>query len=193
MCSRYLAPLSLFLLLSASAPLIATAPVPRKSPELKFLDPSGQQKLLSNFSGKVVMVEFLLVKCPHCLRVAQTINKLNAELGPRGFQPIGIAFDNGINGPLVKNFTEHFKVGYPIGYTSSDQVDGYLGRAGTERFGVPQIVVIDRKGIIRAQSRPTRETNLENEEYLRNLIESLLKERAPVTGAKHAAPSKKTG
>jgi hypothetical protein len=37
-------------------------------------------------------------------------------------------------------------------------------------------VVIDREGIIRAQSRPIGETSLENETYLRNLVDTLLKE-----------------
>jgi hypothetical protein len=63
-------------------------------------------------------------------------------------------------------------------------VDSYLGRALSERFQVPQIVVIDRKGIVRAQSRPVREVNLEDENYLRNLIGSLLKEAAPAATAK---------
>jgi peroxiredoxin len=151
---------------------------------LKFFDPSGKEKLLSSFNGKVVVIEFLLVKCPHCLRVAQTINKLHNELGPRGLQPVGIAFDNDVSGPVVTNFIQYFKVSYPIGYTSSANVDTYLGRAGAERLQVPQIVVIDRKGVIRAQSRPTHETNLENRDYLRELIAALLKEPAPAATAK---------
>jgi hypothetical protein len=43
---------------------------------------------------------------------------------------------------------------------------------------VPQIVVIDREGVIRAQSGRSGDPNLENENYLRNLIDSLLKEGA---------------
>ena len=56
-----------------------------------------------------------------------------------------------------------------------------IGRDATERLQVPQIVVIDRKGVIRAQSRPVRELNLEDENYLRNLIDTLLKESTPAT------------
>jgi hypothetical protein len=108
------------------------------------------------------------------MRVAWTITKLHRELGALGFQPIGIAFDEGISGKRVSNFVEQFGVTFPIGYTAAGAVDSYLGRALTERFQVPQIVVIDRKGIVRAQSRPVREANLEDENYLRNLIGSLL-------------------
>lgn len=188
---RKLALLAVFLALGVSS-LVATALVPRKSPELKFLDPSGKETLLSSFKGKVVVIEFLLTNCPHCLRVAQTINKLHSELGPRGFQPIGIAFDNGISGPVVTNFVQYFRVTFPVGYTSSDKVDSYLSRAPTERFQVPQLVVIDRTGVIRAQSRPAGESNLEDENYLRNLIDTLLREGAPAGNTKKtASPPKK--
>jgi hypothetical protein len=41
------------------------------------------------------------------------------------------------------------------------------------------VVVIDRTGAIRAQSRPSGETNLTDETYLRDLIRELLDEKAP--------------
>jgi peroxiredoxin len=159
-------------------PATATAPVPRKSPDLVIAEPSGKVTRLSSLNGKVVMIEFLVTNCPHCLRIAQTISKLQWETDSRGLRAIGIAFDSGVNAQIVTKFTQQFAISYPVGYVSSDKVDGYLGRSGTERFRVPQIVVIDRKGVIRAQSRPVGERNLEDENYLRNLIDSLLKESA---------------
>ena len=159
-------------------PLPATTPVPRKSPELTYVDRFGNETSLSSFKDRVVLIEFLLMDCPHCVRVTQMVNKLAKELGPRGFQPIGIAFDKGSSGPLVTYFVEYFKVNFPVGYTSSETVDRYVGRSAMEQVQVPQIVVIDRRGVIRAQSRPSNETNLEDEDYLRGLIDSLLKESA---------------
>ncbi len=188
---REMATTAVLLALGVS-PLVAGGLVPRKSPELKFLEPLAKETLLSSFKGKVVVIEFLLINCPHCVRVAQMINKLHRDLGPSGVQAIGIAFDNGISGPAVTNFVHRIEVSYPVGYTSSDKVDSYLGRAGTERFQVPQVIVIDRQGVIRAQSRPVRELNLEDESYLRNLIQSLLKEAPPVGDTKkRASPGKK--
>jgi peroxiredoxin len=173
--------LATFILLSASL-LVATAPVPRGSSELTFLEPSGKQTSLSSFQGKVVVMEFLLMNCPHCARVALVISKLHKELGARGFQPIGIAFDNDAGGGKVTDFVRRFGIAYPVGYTSAAAVDGFLGRKSSEQFMVPQIVVIDRQGIIRAQSRPIRESSLEDENYLRNLINSLLDESVPRSG-----------
>ena len=167
------------LILLGATLLVATAPVPRASSELTFLEPSGKHTSLSSFHGKVVVVEFLLMNCPHCARVTLVIAKLHKELGPRGFQPIGIAFDNDAGGGKVTDFVRRLGITYPVGYTSSKAVDSYLGRKSSEQFMVPQIVVIDRQGIIRAQSRPIRESSLEDESYLRSLIDGLLKESKP--------------
>src|SRR5258707_6957244 len=176
--TKKVGPLATFMVLTGSV-LVATAPVPRKSLEFTFVEPSGKQTALSSFQGKVVVVEFLLINCPHCTRVAQMITNLHKELGPRGFQPIGIAFDNDVGGGKVTEFVRQLGITYPVGYTSSKAVDSYLGRKSSEQFMVPQIVVIDRQGIIRAQSRAIRESSLEDENYLRNLIDGLLKESKP--------------
>ncbi|HWN49690.1 MAG TPA: TlpA disulfide reductase family protein [Xanthobacteraceae bacterium] len=170
---------SLAILLALGFPAVAAPPVLRDSPEFTIVDPSGNTTPLSSFKGQVVVIEFLLIQCPSCLRVAQTINKLHGEMAGRGFRPIGIAFDEGISEPAMRNFVQLLKINYPVGYTTSDQVDRYLGRAITVRFQVPQVVVIDRAGVIRAQSRPSGEANLIDETYLRNLVRELLDEGVP--------------
>jgi peroxiredoxin len=170
---------SLAVLLALGFPATAAAPVPRDSPDFTIVDPTGNAVLLSSLRGQVVMIEFLLVRCAGCLRVAQTVNKLYGEMAGRGFRPIGVVFDEGIGGPAVRSFAELLKINYPVGYATSDKVDSYLGRATIERLQVPQVVVIDRAGVIRAQSRPTGEMNLTDENYLRNLIRELLDEGVP--------------
>jgi peroxiredoxin len=169
---------SLAVLVALGCPAMA-APVPREAPELTVTDQMGQKQELSQFKGDVVVIEFLLIRCSGCLRMAQTINKLYGEMASRGLQPIGVVFDNGVSEPVVRDLAQLLKLNYPVGYTTSDDVDRYLARAITERFQVPQLVVIDRTGVIRAQSRPVGETSLTDENYLRNLVGALLDERAP--------------
>jgi peroxiredoxin len=188
---RKLIPLALSLGLGLS-PLVATGPVPRKSPEFTIVEPSGKETQLSSFKGKVVLIEFLLTNCPHCMRVSQTLTTLHKELGPRGFQPIAIAFDVNITGAGVTRFAQRFGITYLMGYTSSDNVDSYLGREPADRLQVPQIVVIDRAGVIRAQSPPRGDPNLEQENPLRYLINALLKEAPPADNTnKVTSPQKK--
>jgi Redoxin len=158
------------------------APIPRKSPEFTIIEPSGKQILLSSFKGKVVAIEFFFIRSPKCLNLATTMNKLNAEFGPRGFQAVAIAFPapgSDANGPLVGQVMDYLKLGYPVGYANKDRVDQYLERDEMEILRIPQVVVIDREGIIRAQSGG-RDGNeqLEQENYLRALIGDLLNSNA---------------
>jgi hypothetical protein len=122
------------------------------------------------------------------MRVAKMLGKLQDELGPQGLQTIGVAFDNNLTGKAVTKFSQDLGVTYLVGYSSSAEVDSYLGRTPTERLMVPQIVVIDRGGVIRAQSHPVREANLEDETYLRNFLTNLLKVAAPAANAKKPVP-----
>jgi peroxiredoxin len=176
MRSRHLVTIAILFGFGVS-PVVATMPVPRKSPDLVIGVTSGKPMRLSSYSGKVVVLEFLVTNCPHCFRVANTISKLQWEMGSRGLQSIGIAFDKGVDAQTVTKFTGKLAITYPVGYVSSDKVDSYLGRTADDRFRLPQMVVIDRKGMIRAQSQPNGEKNLEDETYLRNLLDTLLKER----------------
>ncbi len=168
--------------------LPGAAPLPRKSPELTFLNGLEQPVLLSSFKGKVVLIEFMFIRSPRCLRVAQTLNKLNKELGARGFQPIAIAFPapaSDANAASVTNMVDYFKLGYPAGYATKADVDSYLGRSGTEVLNIPQAVVIDRAGMIRAQSgHKPGDPTLEDESSLRALIDGLLKENTPAKNVK---------
>jgi peroxiredoxin len=170
-----------FLVLGALA-LVAAAPVPRPSPALTIVGSEGQETQLASFKGQVVVVEFLLTRCPHCWHLAETVTKLQKELGPRGLKILGVAFDADMNAPLLTDFLKRSKVTFPVGYTTSDKVDSYLGREGKERFQVPQIVVLDRAGVIRAQSHPIGEKDLEGEASLRKLLDGLLAEPAPAAG-----------
>jgi peroxiredoxin len=184
---RKAVPIAAFFAFAVSA--LATLPVPRKAPDLTIVEPSGKQTTLSSYKGKVVVLEFLYTTCPHCQHTAQVFTKLQKELGPKGFQALGLAFnDNAAS--LVNGFVQQYGVGYPVGHTSSETVLNYMGFSVMDRYVVPQVVVIDRKGMIRAQSGPQGDPNLQDENYVRNLVNSLLKEGAS-TGTNTKAPAAK--
>ena len=81
-----------FVALGVSA--LAIPPVPRKSPEFVFVEASGKQTLLSTLKGKVVVFALMHTTCPHCQREAVMLTKLQNELGPRGLQVVGTAFND---------------------------------------------------------------------------------------------------
>jgi hypothetical protein len=186
MTMRKFASTCLAFVLAAATLGIPSPTVPRVSPELIINQPSGRTTLLSSYKGKVVMMEFLFLRSEKCLNLAKTMNKLNQELGPRGFQPVAIAFpapQSDANAALVGYMANYFKLSYPVGYTTKDNVDQYLGRQEKEFLRIPQIVIIDRKGMIRAQTGMDN-PQLENENSLRALIDGLLKEGATTGAAK---------
>jgi cytochrome oxidase Cu insertion factor (SCO1/SenC/PrrC family) len=88
------------------------AEIPRQAPEYAFALPSGQQELLSKYKGKVIVLEFLLTTCPHCQNSCRILSKLNSELGPKGFQPLGVAINPEAD---VNDFVKKFGVNFPIG------------------------------------------------------------------------------
>lgn len=170
----------LVFVMTASA--VPSAPVPRQSPDFAINEPSGKTVQLSSFKGKVVMIEFLFLRSRSCLDLVQTMNKLNGELGSRGFQPIAIAFpapQSDANQALVSSLVDSFNLTYPVGYTTKEDVDKFLSRTGTETLRIPQVVIIDRAGMIRAQTGGHEgNLNLEKEAYLRTTLEGLLNEGA---------------
>jgi len=181
---------SVFLVMALVTSVFAlpTVTVLRKSPEFTIADSSGKTTQLSSFKGKVVVVEFLFVKSQHCIRVAATLNKLNNELGPRGFQAVGIVFDppntTQTGEQMLPVVVDSMKLTYPLGYASKKDVDNYLSRSGNEILNIPQVVVIDRAGMIRATSGGRGgDPALEDENSLRTLINGLLDEGVS-TGAK---------
>src|SRR5271156_2479203 len=158
-------------------------PVLRKSPEfvIKFVD--GKQMLLSSLKGKVVALLMVHTTCPHCQHTSQVFTDLYKEYGPRGFQPVDAAFNTMAN-LYVADFVKNFNIGYPVGYSSPEEVMAYLNYNIMERYTVPQIVWIDRQGNIRSQTQAAGEdTTVYTEGYGRNMTETLLKE--PATAPAH--------
>ena len=141
--------------------------------------------MLSSFKGKVVLLEIMFVNSPHCVQLAQVLSELQSSMGSQGFQAVAVAFGPHSDQALVGHVAERLQLPYPMGSATSENVDSYLGRTGTEKLKIPQMVVIDRKGFIRATSG-TGDPTLENESSLRASIDALLKEKAPAGGTAQA-------
>jgi thiol-disulfide isomerase/thioredoxin len=176
---------TLFGLLILSASLFAgDVVVPRKAPELAFTIPGEGEKLLSQYRGKVVALEFIMTTCPHCQAASRDMTKYQEEFGKRGLQVIDLAINalDGTGGPteasdMVTRFKTSFQVGFPVGYLPRVQMMTFMGFTPADRMVVPQLVLIDRKGVIHYQtpaiSGPQWESVMK-EPYLREHLEELL-------------------
>jgi peroxiredoxin len=175
-----------FVALSVS--VFATPPVPRKSPEFTIMDPSGKPMLLSSLKGKIVVMPFMFTTCPHCQREAQMLTTLQKEFAGRGVVMVGTVF-NDANGAMATQFVNEFHIGFPVGYATRDSVVSYLGLSVLDRWVVPQVAIIDKKGNIVAQSAATGTPELQDETYLRNFLDKLVKESGMSSSG---APAAKT-
>lgn len=160
--------------------LLAKPPVPRQANEMTIETPSGKLELPRVYRGKVVLMQFLYTTCPHCQATARMISKLRQELGPRGFQAVGIAFNEEAQASpeAIREFIAANGVNFPVGVAPRESVLAYLGISIMERFVVPQIVILDRSGVIRAQSDFMGSAELQDESNLRRFLGELLDEHA---------------
>jgi peroxiredoxin len=173
------------LLLMLGLSMQAMGPVPRQSPEFKVVEPSGKTTAVSSLKGKVVILQFLFTGCSHCQATAKWLSTMQAELGPKGLATYGVAFDPSVlNKDAAKNRAAVQAFGafatFPVGISEKAPVLNYLGISvmNTE-WGVPQMVVIDKKGMIRAQTPDTDKNipNIRTESFMRNLVNQLLAEK----------------
>jgi peroxiredoxin len=164
-----------FLLLASIA--LAVPPLPRKSPEFTIVEPGGKQSLLTSYHGKVVLLGFFATWCQHCQRTAQAFSNLQTAFGAEGLQTIGIAINPEANDSTVNEFRHNFAANLPIGRSTSDSALSFLQISVMERWVYPQVVLIDRKGMIRYQSDSKGTSDLQDAVGLRPKIEALLKER----------------
>ena len=134
----------------------------RKAPELAFTLPGQGEKLLSQYRGKVVALEFILTTCPHCQAASHELTKYQQDMGKRGLQVIDLAINalDDMRTPaeaeeMATTFVRTYNVGFPVGFVPRPQMLTFLGFSPVDRMVVPQLVLIDRKGFIHYQTSAT--------------------------------------
>jgi thiol-disulfide isomerase/thioredoxin len=162
-------------ILPAAFCLVLAAAVPRAAADLTYKLPGGQTQNLKQYRGKVVALEFILTTCPHCQAASKVMSRMQKEFGPSGFQAVDVAVNDGADS-LVPAFVKDFGVMYPVGYTDDRTALRFLDLV-PQRVLFPQMVLIDREGMIRYQSDVTGDALVVDESALRAKIESLVKKR----------------
>ena len=150
------------------------ADIPRPAPAVRFKSTLGEFDV-AQFKGKVVGLEFLITTCPHCQKCSQLLQRMYQEYGPRGFQPLGVA-TNEMAHMLVPDYVKRFGLSFPVGWTPMQVAHEFLQHPVMLTMYVPQLVFIDRKGVIRAQYGGQDKFFQDEEKNMRAQIEMLLKE-----------------
>lgn len=157
--------------LFGSVALIAQGPVPRPAPELKIIEATGKTTMLSSFRGRVVLLAFISTQCPHCQRASGILEQLSREFSGRLQVAEVAAFGETSD---VAAFEKRWGLTFPVGIGTSDAAHDFLGLARGARVGTPQVVVIDRRGVIRAQSERLGSSILQTHDYLQGLLKAVM-------------------
>lgn len=148
----------------------------RKAPDFTFNLPGKGPVQLSQYRGKVVALEFIHTTCPHCQAASKLMTKYQEEFGARGLQALAVAINPNAD-LLVENFVKDFKVGYPVGWASQQEMYAFMAFDPKNSYVIPQLALIDRKGFIHYQT-PAKEDDswdkLMAEVAIRAHIEELL-------------------
>ena len=160
------------------SPLLEAATMPRPSGEFTLTPTTGKKIQFSEYKGNVVLCQFLYTTCSHCAATATMFSKLEREFKAAGLRVVGIAFTDEAKMPqMITEFVAKNAVSFPVGLAGRQEVLAYLQFSEMIPFTVPQIVVIDRKGMIQAQSDPRGTEALQDEAPMRQRLAALLKQK----------------
>jgi peroxiredoxin len=178
MVKRRLILSSLLVLFGAIASLEA-ATLPRQAPDVTIPMTDGKPVMLSQYKGKVVAVIFILTTCPHCQKTIGFLTKAQKDLGPRGFQVLAAAIEQGAP-EHVPGFIKTFNTNFPVGSIDPMKAIEWMQHPVMLGPHMPMLAFVDRQGKIRAQMEGDDEKffNDQQEQNLRNQIEELLKDGA---------------
>jgi peroxiredoxin len=108
--------------------------------ELKGLD--GRPVRLSDFKGKVVLLDFWATWCPPCRMEIPGFVELQKRHAAQGFTVLGVALDQD-GASVVKPFADKIGINYPLAIGNADIAGTYGGIES-----IPTTFLIDRKGTI---------------------------------------------
>ena len=112
--------------------------------EIRIKDLEGREHSLSEWAGKILVVNFWATWCPPCVVEIPAFIKLQAEFGARGLQFVGIALDDPV---AAGKFATERAINYPI-LAGDEEVARLMEGLGNTIGALPYTVVFDRQGQI---------------------------------------------
>ncbi|MFB0528022.1 MAG: peroxiredoxin family protein, partial [bacterium] len=113
------------------------------APDFTLPDLEGNSLTLSDFRGKVIILNFWATWCPPCRTEIPDFVQLYEKYKDEGLLIIGVNLDGG-DSRAVKQFSENYRINYPIVLGNVDVTQDYGGIRG-----IPTTFIIDKKGNIK--------------------------------------------
>lgn len=112
---------------------------------LQLPDTAGTPQALSQWRGKVLVVNFWATWCPPCRKEIPDFVAASRSFAGEPVQFVGLSIDSTES---VQAFTREFDVPYPL-LIASPQVLGLAARFGNPAQALPFTVITDRNGAVR--------------------------------------------
>jgi len=125
-------------------PIAVEDVIDTKIEDFSLFDVDGEQRQLSEWQGKVIVINFWATWCAPCRAEIPDFVELQQQYSNDGLQFIGIALQQAEE---VRDFIAEFNVNYPTLVGSNDVIK-VSKKLGNDIGALPYTVIIDRDGKI---------------------------------------------